>query len=79
MQLPLYPLIRFCFQSTSTRNLNSTSNWHKLHEVQPSAKLRVLLMPELHKQVRYYLLIICWTVQVVDKTFQLHKCCAVTS
>jgi len=32
----------------------------------------VLLMPELHKQACYYLLIICWTAQVVDKTFQLH-------
>jgi len=36
-------------------------------------------MPELHKQACYYLLIICWTVEVVDKMFQLHTRCAIAS
>ena len=34
-------------------------------------QLRVLLMPKLYEQACYYLLLICLTVQVADKTFQL--------
>ena len=36
-------------------------------------------MPNLHEQACYYLLIMCPTVPVVDKMFQLHECCAIAS
>jgi len=40
-----------------------------------------LLMSKLPKQSCYYLLIICWTVQVVDKPFHVHiyRRCAIAS